>query len=130
MAGAPTHETAVRNAISDTVLAQVDAGTGAAYLAFELANDTEVARITFPDPAGTVGATDITFDCDPDISDTSPTGSASPIAQASIFDSDDTKIMECTVGSTGTANGITISSVTVGSTDTVTLTDLTYAPPT
>lgn len=119
---AVVHETATRNAISDAVLAAVGAS---GYLLFETSGDTEVSRHDFPSPSGTVGATDITFDCDPDISDTTPVGGT--IAQASIYTSGDTKIFECTAG---TAGDITVSSVTIATTDTVTLEDLTYAPPT
>jgi len=122
---AVVHETAVRNAISDAVLAAVGAS---GYLLFEEADDSEVSRHDFPSPSGTVGATDITFDCDPDISDTSPEGGTA-VVQASIYTSGDTKILECSAG-TATSNDITISSINIAVTDTVTLTDLTYAPPT
>ena len=121
---AVVHEAAVRNSIADTVLAAVG---NAGYLRFETSGDAEVSTHTFPTPSGTVAGATLTFDCDPDISDTSPAGGT--IAQASIYTSGATKILECSAG-TATSNDITVSSVTIATTDTVTLTALTYVAPT
>lgn len=126
MVATMSHEANTRNAIASAVLVDIDAGTGAAYLRFETGGDAEVATCTFPDPAGTVTGATLTFDVDPDISDTSPVGGT--IAKASIYDSDANKILECNVAVTDAS--INISSLTIATGDTVTLTTLEYVAPT
>ena len=125
---AVVHETEMRTIIAQAVLDQIDNGTGG-YLLFEDgtgASPTEIARIDFAATAGTVTGALLTFTLGGGISDTSP-ANAGTIVQASIFESDDTKILDCTAG---TSADITISSATISTTDTVTLTALTYTAPT
>lgn len=120
----PTLETATRNAACDAIVDLIDGGTGAGTLQFETSGDVEVATLTFSDPAfggasnGTATASSIT-------SDTNATGGT--VAQASIYDSDSTKIMELTVGTSG--NDINLSSLSVGAGDTVSVSSLTITVP-
>ena len=54
-----THETSLRNAISDTVLSEIGIN---AKLTLRPAADTPIiATLGLPNPSGTVGATDLTF---------------------------------------------------------------------
>jgi hypothetical protein len=121
-----TLETATRNAAADAVVDLVDAGVtaGNGTLVFQTATDAAVATLTFSATAfgaatgGVATAASIT-------SDTNATGGTA--AQASIFDSDSTKILEATVGTTGTE--IILSTLAVGAGDTVSMSSLTVTMP-
>jgi len=120
----PTLETAARNAACNAVVDLIDAGAGAGTLVFETSGDVEVATLTFSDPAfgnaatGTATANSIT-------SDTNATGGT--VAQASAYDSDSNKVMEFTVGTSGA--DINLSSLSIGSGDTVACSSLTVTAP-
>jgi hypothetical protein len=119
-------ETPTRNAAADAVVDLVDAGAtaGNGTLVFQTATDAAVATLTFSATAfgaatgGVATAASIT-------SDTNATGGTA--AQASIFDSDSTKILEATVGTTGAE--INLSSTTIGAGDTVSVSSLTVTMP-
>jgi hypothetical protein len=119
-------ETSARNAASDGVVDLVDAGAGAGTLEFETSGDVEVATLTFSDPAfgasasGVATASAIT-------SDTSATGGT--VAQASFYDSNSTKVLECNVTATGGGGSIELSSLSVGAGDTVSCSSLTLTTP-
>jgi len=121
----PILEAATRNAACDAIVDLIDGGAGAGTLQFETSGDVEVATLTFSDPAfgaasaGVATAATIT-------SDTSATGGT--VAQASIYDSTPTKIMECTVA-TDTSQDIQLSSLTIGAGDTVSMSSLTVTVP-
>jgi len=118
-----THETATRNAFADTFVSQVGNN---GKLVFETAGDTEVAAISFGTPCATVTATGVvaTFSTG---SDTTPAGGT--IEHASFKTSGDTKIAEATVSTTNSTNNVLISSLTIATSDTVTLTSLTWTAP-
>lgn len=120
----PTLETAARNAACNAIVDLIDAGAGAGTLEFETSGDVEVATLTFSDPAfgnaatGVATASSIT-------DDSSATGGT--VAQASFYDSDDNKVLEATVSTSGA--DINLSSLTVGSGDTVSVSSLTVTVP-
>lgn len=119
-----TLEVAARNAACDAIVDLIDAGAGPGTLVFQTSGDVEVATLTFSDPAfgaavaGVATAGAIT-------SDTSATGGV--IAQASIFDSNASKVLEASVGVSGAE--INLSSLTIGAGDTVSMSSLTLTVP-
>lgn len=124
MKGAVTHPTSVRNTIADAVVDLLDAGAGAGTIEFQTSGDVEVATLTYSDPAfgnaaaGTATANSIT-------SDTNATGGT--VAQSQHLDSDDNEVFSTAVGTSG--SDINLSSLSVGSGDTVSMSSLTYSAP-
>lgn len=113
---------ALRTARMDEVVAAIDAGVGAGKLKIGTASmATVLATLTLADPCGTVSGDVLTFDFDPDISDTSAddTGTA---AEATITDSADNVIVSGLTVSTSGAN-INLDSVSITAGQTVTITD-------
>ena len=128
---AVTHETAVRNTIADAVVDLIDTGTASpnlGYIEFQTSGDVEVATLTFANPAfgaaasGTATANAIT-------SDTNATGGT--VAKFAVYDSDGTKLFGGSVTATSASpqGDITLSSVSVGASDTVSMSSLTYSAP-
>jgi hypothetical protein len=123
---AVTHPTTVRNSIADLVVDLLDAGSGAGTLEFQESDNSEVATLTFGDPAfgaassGTATAAAIT-------SDTNATGGT--IAKAVAQDSDGTDVFLCSVTATGGGGDITLSSVVISAGQTVSISSLTYSAP-
>ena len=121
---AVTHPTGVRNTLADTVVDLVDAGASAGTLEIQTSGDVEVATLTFSDPAfgsaaaGTATANSIT-------DDTNATGGTAAKFEAN--DSDDAQVFLGAVATSG--SDINLSSVTIGSGDTVSITSLTYSAP-
>lgn len=119
-----TLETASRNAACNAVVDLVDGGAAAGTLVFETSGDVEVATCTFSDPAfggasvGVATASAIT-------SDTTATGGT--IAQFSFYDSDSTKILEGSCGTSG--EDINLSSLSIAANDTVSVSSLTVTMP-
>lgn len=123
-----THETATRNSLATAIRDEIDTG-GGGYLLFETSGDAEVARIDFATPnCGTVATGVLTFSGTPIGSDTSP-AAAGTIAHASFYDGASAKIMQATVSTTSSTNNVQISTLTPGSTDTVTLNSLSWTAP-
>jgi hypothetical protein len=120
----PTLETAARNAACNAIVDLIDAGSGAGTLEFETSGDVEVATLTFSDPAFGNAATGVAT-AGSITSDTNATGGT--VAQASMYDSDSNKVMECTVSTSGA--DINLSSLTVGAGDTVSCSSLTVTVP-
>lgn len=122
----PTLELATATAACDAIVDLIDAGSTAGTCVFETSGDAEVATCTFSDPAfggavnGVATASTIT-------DDSSATGGEA--AQVSFYDSDSTKIMECTLG-VGSSQDFDISSMTIGTGDTVSVSALTVTVPT
>lgn len=124
MLGAVTHPTSVRNTVADAVVDLIDAGAGAGTIQFQTSGDVEVATLTYSDPAygsaaaGTATANSIT-------SDTNATGGT--VAKSAHYDSDSTLVFSTAVGTSG--SDINLSSLSVGSGDTVSMSSLTYSAP-
>jgi len=120
----PTLETAARNAACDAIVDLIDAGAGAGTLVFETSGDVEVATLTFSDPAFGNAATGVAT-ASAITSDTNATGGT--VAQASFYDSNSNKVLECTVSTSGA--DINLSSLSVGAGDTVSVSSLTVTVP-
>ena len=124
MKGAVTHPTSVRNTLADAVVDLIDAGAGAGTIEFQTSGDVEVATLTYSDPAygnaaaGTATANAIT-------SDTSATGGT--VAKSIHQDSDSTLVYSTAVGTSG--SDINLSSLVIGSGDTVSMSSLSYTAP-
>jgi hypothetical protein len=117
---------ALRTARMNEVVAAIDAGTGAGKLKIGTTSmATVLATLTLADPCGSVSGDVLTFDFDPDISDTADdTGAA---AAATITDSDDNVIISgLTVGTSGTNIVLDSTSITTGQTVTITAGTLTH----
>lgn len=118
---AVTYSTAAKAARMTAIVAQIDAGSGAGTLEIGTASMASVlAILTLADPCGAVSGAVLTFDFDPDITDSSAnaTGTA---AEARIKDSDGTVIISgLTVGTSGA--DIILDSVSITSGQAVTLT--------
>ena len=109
------------------VVTAIDAGAGAGKLEIGTTGmATLLAEFTLADPCGTVSGSVLTFDFDPDISDTSAnnTGTA---AAAQIKDSAGTVVVSgLTVGTSGTDVIIDSVSITAGQTVTLTTGSITH----
>lgn len=118
---AVTYSTATKQARLEAVITKIDAGAAAGTLEIGTTSMASVlAILTLADPCGTASGATLTFDFDPDISDTSAnnTGTA---AEARIKDSDGNVIISgLTVGTSGT--DIILDSVSITTGQTVTLT--------
>ena len=120
---AVTHGTATRNALADTVLAEIDADVGAGTLEFQTSGAVEVATLTLSDPAGVVAAEVLTFSSITD--DTSATGGT-----VDRFEIKSNGGGSRVLGSVATSGGdINLSSLVIGVGDTVSITSLTYTAP-
>lgn len=124
---AVTYSTAAKTARMAAVITEIDAGAGAGKLKIRNSANTVLATITLADPCGTASSGVLTFDFDPDVSDTSAdaTGTAD---NAIITDSNDvTVISGLTVGTTGTDIVLDSTSITAGQTVTLTTGTITHA---
>lgn len=124
---AVTYSTAAKSARMTAVVNEIDAGAGAGKLKIRNSSNTILATITLADPSGTVSNGVLTFDFDPDVSDTSAdaTGTAD---NAIITDSNDvTVISGLTVGTSGTDIILDSTSITAGQTVTLTTGTITHA---
>lgn len=117
---AVTYSTATKTARMNAVVTQIDAGAGPGTIEIGTTGmGTVLVTLTMADPSGTVSGTVLTFDFDPDLSNTaSASGTA---AEARIKDSNGTVCVSgLTVGTSGT--DIVLDSVSITSGQTVTLT--------
>lgn len=125
---AVTYSTACKTARMQAVIDQIDAGVSAGTLEIGTTSMASVlATITLADPCGTAASGVLTFDFDPDVSDTSAdnTGTA---AEARIKDSAGTVIISgLTVGTSGTDIVLDSTSITAGQTVTLTTGTITHA---
>lgn len=124
------YSTAAKNARLDAVAALIDAGASPGKLKIRDASNVVLATLILADPCAAAAASGIlTFDFDPDISDTSADASGTA-ANAIITDSNDTTVIS---GLTVTVNGgggdIQLDSVgiTAGQTVTITTAAITHA---
>jgi len=122
-----TLETVLRDDLADRIDALINFGVTDANgdLKFQTSGDVEVATIEFQDPAFGSASTGVITMAGQPLSDTSATGGV--VAQFSIFDRNNLKQLEGTVGVSG--QDINLSSLTVGATDTVELTTFTITVP-
>lgn len=111
----------LRTTRMNAVVTAIDAGVAAGKLKIGTTGMASVlATLTLADPCGTVAGDILTFDFDPDISDTSADASGTA-AEATITDSADTVIVSgLTVGTSGT--NVVLDSVTITAGQTVTIT--------
>lgn len=116
-----TYATSLKQARMQAVIDAVDAGAGAGTLEIGTTGMASVlATFTLADPSGTASGATLTWDFDPDISDTSAdnTGTA---AEARIKDSDSNVVVSgLTVGTSGTDIILDSTSITTGQTVTIT----------
>ena len=123
-----TYSTATKQARLEAVITKIDAGAGPGTLEIGTTGMASVlAILTLADPCGTASGATLTFDFDPDISDTSAnaTGTA---AEARIKDSDGNVIISgLTVGTSGTDIVLDSTSITTGQTVTLTTGTITHA---
>lgn len=121
------YSAALRTTRMTSVVTAIDAGAGPGKIKIGTAGmGTILATLPLADPCGTVSGDVLTFDFDPDISDTSAdnTGTA---AAAIITDSDDNTIVSgLTVGTSGTNVVLDSVSITAGQTVTLTTGTLTH----
>jgi len=125
---AVTYSTAAKNARLDAVTALIDAGVSAGKLKIRDGSNVVLATLTLADPSAAAASGGVlTFDFDPDISDSSAdaTGTA---ANAIITDSADTTVISgLTVGTSGTDIVLDSVSITAGQTVTITAGTITHA---
>lgn len=125
---AVTYSNAAKEDRLEAVIALIDAGAGPGFIEIGTAGMASVlATITLADPCGTASAGTLTFDFDPDVSDTSAdnTGTA---AAARVKDSDGTVVISgLTVGTSGTDIILDSVSITAGQTVTLTTGTITHA---
>lgn len=123
-----TYSTAAKTARMAAVIAQIDAGAGPGTIEIGTTGfGSTLAVLTLADPCGTAASGVLTFDFDPDISDTSAnaTGTA---AEARIKDSDGTIVVSgLTVSTTGADINLDSVSITAGQTVTLTTGTFTHA---
>lgn len=124
---AVTYSTSAKSARMTAVVNEIDAGAGAGKLKIRNSSNTILATITLADPSGTVSNGVLTFDFDPDVSDTSADASGTA-DNAIITDSNDvTVISGLTVGTSGTDIVLDSVSITAGQTVTLTTGTITHA---
>lgn len=125
---AVTYSTACKTARMNAVVTQIDAGAGPGTLEIGTTGMASVlAVLTLADPCGTVSGDVLTFDFDPDISDTSADNSGTA-AEARIKDSNGTVIISgLTVGTSAADIILDSVSITAGQTVTLTTGTITHA---
>ena len=124
---AVTYSTAAKNARLQAVIDLIDAGASPGKLKIRDSGNVVLATLILADPCGTAAAGVLTFDFDPDISDSSAdaTGTA---ANAIITDSADTTVISgLTVGTSGTDIILDSVSITAGQVVTITAATITHA---
>lgn len=121
------YSTAAKNARLNAVVAQIDAGAGAGKLKIRDSSNVVLATLTLADPCGTVSAGVLTFDFDPDISDTSADASGTAANAIITDDADTTVISGLTVGTSGTNVVLDSVGITAGQTVTITAGTITHA---
>lgn len=123
-----TYSTAAKNARLDAVAALIDAGASPGKLKIRDSGNVVLATLTLADPCAAAAALGVlTFDFDPDISDTS--ADATGTANNAIFtDSADTTVISgLTVGTSGSDINLDSVSITAGQTVTITTAAITHA---
>lgn len=123
---AVTHPTAVRTAVCNFVVDQLDEGTPPGTLVLQTSTNDEVATLTFANPAfgaaanGTATAGTI-------VDDASATGGT--VAKARLKNAAGTDKIICSVTATGGGGDIELDDVTILAGQNVSITSLTYSAP-
>jgi hypothetical protein len=113
---------ALRTTRMTAVVTAIDVGTAGKLKIGTTAMGTVLATLTLADPCGTVSGDVLTFDFDPDISDTSADNSGTAAA-ATITDSSDNVIVSgLTVGLSGSGANIILDNTSIVAGQTVTIT--------
>ena len=124
---AVNYSTAAKNARLQSTADLIDAGASPGKLKIRDSSNVVLATLTLADPCGTVSAGVLTFDFDPDISDTSADASGTA-ANAILTDSADTTVVSgLTVGTSGTNVVLDSVFITAGQTVTITAGTITHA---
>ena len=124
---AVNYSTAAKNARLQSTADLIDAGASPGKLKIRDSSNVVLATLTLADPCGTVSGGVLTFDFDPDISDTSADASGTA-ANAILTDSADTTVVSgLTVGTSGTNVVLDSVSITAGQTVTITAGTITHA---
>lgn len=124
-----THITAIRNAIADACVDLIDSGSLDAQgdLVFMTVGDVEVATLPLSNPSFGAAAEGVaTANAISD--DTNATGGT--IAKFKLQDRDNNEVVRGSVTVTSGGGDIELSSLVIGSGDTVSLSSLTYTPTT
>jgi hypothetical protein len=124
---AVTYTTAVKTARMQAVADAIDASDPGVLQIGTTGMGTVLAEFTLAQPCGTAAAGVLTFDFDPDISDTSANNDGTAAA-ARIRNGDGTDVVTgLTVGTTGTDIVLDSVSITTGQTVTITAGTITHA---
>ena len=125
---AVTYSAAVKQARLEAVIAKIDAAASAGTLEIGTTGMASVlATLNLADPCGSASGATLTFDFDPDISDTSADDSGTA-AEARIKDGDGTVcISGLTVGTSGADIILDSVAITAGQTVTLTTGTITHA---
>jgi len=125
---AVTYSTACKTARMNAVVAQIDAGAGTSTIEIGTAGmSTVLAVFDLPDPCGTVSNGVLTFDMDPDLTDSSANNDGTA-AEARIKDGDGTAVITgLTVGTSGTDIVLDNNVINAGQTVTLTTGSITHA---
>ena len=123
---AVTHPTAVRTALADFVVDQLDVNTPPGKLIMQTAAAATVATLTFANPAFGAAASG-TATANAIVADTNAVGGT--IAKAELRQGGATPIVLCSVTATGGGGDIQLNSVVISAGQQVSLTSLTYSAP-
>lgn len=125
---AVTYSTAAKTARMNAVVSQIDAGAGTSTIEIGTSGmGTVLAVFDLPDPCGTVTNGVLTFDMDPDLTDSSANAGGTAAA-ARIKDGSGTAVITgLTVGTSGADIILDSVSITAGQTVTLTAGTITHA---
>lgn len=125
---AVTYSTAAKTARMEAVVGLIDAGAGTSTIEIGTTGMASVLAVfDLPDPCGTVSNGVLTFDMDPDLTDSSANNDGTA-AEARIKDGDGTAVITgLTVGTSGTDVILDSVSITTGQTVTLTTGSITHA---
>lgn len=116
-----TYSTAAKTARLQAVVDLLDSGSGSAKLEIGTAGMASLlAEFTLPEPCGTVSGDVLTFDFDPDISDSSANNGGTA-AEAQIKDGDGNVVISGLTVGVGSGD-VQLDSVTITAGQTVTIT--------
>jgi hypothetical protein len=121
-----THPAAVRTALADFIVDQLDTGTPPGKLVLQTSGGTTVATLTFGNPAFGAAAAGVAT-ANAITADSSAVGGT--IAKAELRQGNATPIALCSVTITGSGGDIQLNSVVVSAGQQVSITALTYTAP-